>query len=124
LNHKAKFSLNIELKPGLRLTTTGLISSASTHLVQRQSQGTASIQNQPWIQGIEELPSQLGVASPEAATGQTQSKTESKPNAAAGSQPKQQPTAQGDSSKNAKYLDLQNFPLTMLTLDFGNILRR
>jgi len=98
-------------------------------------------------QGIEELPSQLGVASPEAATGQTlsdakhspndpkalasaepkvedrneagsnqpkvnqlmesavgqpQSKTDSKPNAAAGSQPKQQPTAQGDSSKNAK----------------------
>ena len=98
-------------------------------------------------QGIEELPSQLGVASPEAATGQTlsdakhspndpkalasaepkvedrneagsnqpkvnqlmesavgqpQSKTDSKPNAAAGTQPKQQPTAQGDSSKNAK----------------------
>jgi hypothetical protein len=53
-------------------------------------------------QGIEELPSQLGVASPEAATGQPQSKTNSKPNAAAGSQPKQQPTAQGDSSKNGK----------------------
>jgi hypothetical protein len=53
-------------------------------------------------QGIEELPSQLGVASPKAATGQTQSKTDSKPNAAAGTQPKQQPTAQGDSSKNAK----------------------
>jgi hypothetical protein len=38
----------------------------------------------------------------ESAVGQPQSKTDSKPNAAAGTQPKQQPTAQGDSSKNGK----------------------